>query len=214
MRIVLHDVSKGRRGEALPKTTLEFSTGEAHFALAETEQRPTVLGLIASGRMRPDTGYVTIDGTTDAGDLRRRVALVDALVVSDPPPNVTLAGIVGEELMFAGLPATPLHARRWLAKLGYAELAAVPMGSVDPTARVRLLCELAVLRKGVEGIVLVRPDRHGGRPDGWSRIAREFADRGYALLVIVGGSAAAALERMPEDPSATEIVADPQEGIA
>jgi hypothetical protein len=157
-----------------------------------------VLGLIASGRMRPDTGRVSIDGSTDAKALRRRVALVDAPDVSDPHPDITLAGVVGEELMFAGAAATPLHARRWLARLGFDELAAVPIGNIDPAVRVRILCELAVLRDGVEGIVLVAPDRHGGSPDGWWRIAGEFAERGYALLVIIGGSATVALQRMHE----------------
>ncbi|WP_223623615.1 hypothetical protein [Microbacterium sp. EST19A] len=198
MRITLYDVSKGRGGEALPRTSLEFHTGAVRFALAETEQRPTVLGLIASGRMRPDTGRVTLDGAENTKDLRRRVALVDAPSVSDPHADIALAGVVGEELMFAGVGATPIHARRWLAGLGFAELASVPIGSVDPAARVRILCELAVLRDGVEGIVLVAPDRHGGSPDGWWRIAGEFADRGYAMLVVVGGSAAVALERMQE----------------
>lgn len=198
MRISLHDVSKGRNAQALPSTSLEFHTGAVRFALAETEQRPTVLGLIASGRMRPDTGEVRIDDSTDLKALRRRVALVDAPDVSDPHADITLAGVVGEELMFAGVGATPLHARRWLAQLGFSELASVPIGNIDPAARVRILCELAVLRDGVEGIILVSPDRHGGRPDGWWRIAGEFADRGYAMLVVIGGSAAVALERMHE----------------
>jgi len=198
MKIALQEVSKGRNGQALPLTSLEFHTGSVRFALAETEQRPTVLGLIASGRMRPESGRVSIDGSTDTKALRRRVALVDAPDVSDPHPDIALAGVVGEELMFAGVGATPLHARRWLAQLGYAELASVPIGSIDPAARVRILCELAILREGVDGIVLVSPDRHGGSPDGWWRIAGEFADRGYAMLVIVGGSAAVALERMHE----------------
>lgn len=198
MRIALHEVSKGRGGQALPPLSLEFHTGAVRYALAETEQRPTVLGLIASGRMRPDTGRVTIDGAPNPKDIRRRVALVDAPDASDPHADIALAGVVGEELMFAGLGATPLHARRWLAHLGFQELASVPIGAVDPAARVRILCELAVLREGVDGIVLVSPDRHGGSPDGWWRIAGEFADRGYALLVIVGGSAAVALERMQE----------------
>lgn len=198
MRITLHEVSKGRGGQALAATSLEFHTGAVRFALAETEQRPTVLGLIASGRMRPDAGRVTIDGAESAKQIRRRVALVDAPGASDPHADITLAGVVGEELMFAGVGATPMHARRWLAQLGYEELRSVPIGSVDPAARVRILCELAVLRDGVDGIVLVAPDRHGGSPDGWWRIAAEFADRGYAMLVIVGGSAAVALERMQE----------------
>ena len=198
MRITLHEVSKGRGGQALPTTSLEFHTGAVRFAIAETEQRPTVLGLIASGRMRPETGQVTIDGVPKAKEIRRRVALVDAPDVSDPHADITLAGVVGEELMFAGVGATPLHARRWLTQLGFHELASVPIGNIDPAARVRILCELAVLREGVDAVVLVSPDRHGGSPDGWWRIAGEFADRGYAMLVIVGGSAAVALERMQE----------------
>ncbi|WP_200955142.1 hypothetical protein [Microbacterium sp. Root280D1] len=198
MRVTLHDVSKGRGGQALPTTSLEFHSGAVRFALAETEQRPTVLGLIASGRMRPDTGRVTIDGDADNRALRRTIALVDAPDVSDPHADIPLAGVVGEELMFAGVGATPLHARRWLNQLGFGELAGVAIGNVDPAARVRILCELAILRTGTEGIVLVSPDRHGGSPDGWWRIASEFADRGYAMLVVIGGSAAVALERMHE----------------
>jgi hypothetical protein len=195
MRVALHEVSKGH---ALPTTSLEFHTGAVRYAIAETEQRPTVLGLIASGRMTPATGRVTIDGATDGRMLRRTIALVDAPDVSDPHPDIALAGVVGEELMFAGRRATPLHARRWLNELGFGELASVQIGNIDPSARVRILCELAILREGTEGIVLVSPDRHGGSPDGWWRIAREFAERGYAMLVIVGGSAAVALERMQE----------------
>lgn len=198
MRIALNAVSKGKQGQALPETSLSVETGHARFVLAETELRPTVLGLIASGRMRPDTGDVRIDGAPDAGELRRRVALVDAPEVSDPHPGVALAAVVAEELMFAGLPAAPRHARRWLTQIGFGDLAGRPIGTVKPSVRVRILAELAVLRDDVEGFVLVAPDRHGGRPEGWWRIAVEFAERGFAVLVIVGGSAAAVIERMPE----------------
>lgn len=205
MRVTLDGISKGRRGQALPAMTLSFETGHARFVRAETEQRPTVLGLIASGRMKPDTGRVTIDTETDAAQLRRRIALVDAPEVSDPHPGVTVAAVVGEELMFAGLAATPLHARRWLRGLGFSDIASIPIGMVDPAARVRILCELAVLREGVEGLVLVSPDRHGGRPDGWWRISAEFAERGFAVLVIVGGAAAAVIAGMPETLGADHL---------
>lgn len=205
MRIVLDRVSKGRKGQALPEMSLSFESGHSRFVRAETEQRPTVLGLIASGRMRPDTGRVTIDGDADAGALRRSVALVDAPEVSDPHPGVTVAAVVGEELMFAGRGATPLHARRWLAGLGFSDLANAPIGTVDPAARVRIMSELAVLRDGVQGIVLVAPDRHGGRPNGWWRISAEFAERGYAVLVIVGGAAAAVIAGMPETLDAAHL---------
>ena len=186
MRVVLDAVGKGRREHALPATSAAFESGVATLVAAETAQRPTVLGLIASGRMRPDTGRVTLDGRTDASALRRRVALVDAPEVSEPEPNVTLAGVAAEELMFAGRRSDPVAVRRWLDEHGLGDEASVPVSNVDPAARVRALCELAALRKGVEAIVLVSPDRHGGEPAVWWAVAEDFAARGYAVLVIAG----------------------------
>ncbi|MGP3533521.1 hypothetical protein ACTU3I_01905 [Microbacterium sp. RD1] len=183
MKVELRGVGKGR---ALPETSLSYETGAVTLAVAETEQRPTVMGLLASGRMRPATGSVTIDGKADAAALRRAVALVDALDVSEPEPNVTVAGVVAEELMFAGSAPNPFAARRWLDGLGMAEAAGIPIGQVAPSKRIRILLELAALRPGVGGMVLTSPDRHGGEPAVWWRIAREFADRGLAMLVIAG----------------------------
>ncbi|MFX5578899.1 hypothetical protein ABTD84_20805, partial [Acinetobacter baumannii] len=81
--------------------------------------------------MKIDGGSVTIDGRTDAGQLRRRVALVDAPVVSDPSSNVTVTGVVAEELMFAGQAPTPFAAQRWLEGLGLESVASLPIGNVD-----------------------------------------------------------------------------------
>lgn len=194
MKVELREVSKGRRERALPETSVTFRTGEAVLACAETEQRPTVLGLIASGRMRSDTGTVLIDGRVDAGALRRRIALVDAAWISEPEPNISVAGVVSEELMFAGRAADPMAARRWLDQLGMLTIAATPIGNISPAQRLRILCELAVLRSGVQAIVLVSPDRHGGEPAIWWELAREFAARDLAVLVIAGRAAQSALE--------------------
>lgn len=193
MRIELRGVSKGRDGQVLPATTIGFESGRATLARAETEQRPTVLGLIASGRMRPDTGSVTVDGRPDARSIRRLIALVDAPDVSDPAPNVTVAGVAAEELMFAGIPSNPVSVARWLGDLGLERIARTPISNVDPVDRLRLLTELAILREGVEGLVLVAPDRHGGDPITWWNLARQLADRGFAVLVIAGDASAAAI---------------------
>ncbi|WP_238702541.1 hypothetical protein [Microbacterium caowuchunii] len=186
MHVDLSHVTKGRRGQALPATSLSYASREARLAIAETEQRPTVLGLIASGRMQPDAGSVTIDGAANASALRRRVALVDAPQVSEPAPNVTVGTVVAEELMFAGRPSNPKATRAWLREHGQAEHLRVPIADVRPADRLRMLLELAVLRDGVEGIVLVSPDRHGGDPRVWWDLAEEFAGRGYAVLVVAG----------------------------
>ncbi|MFD6054371.1 hypothetical protein [Agromyces sp. NPDC060279] len=193
MRIELRGVAKGRDGQALPTTTVGFESGRATLARAETEQRPTVLGLIASGRMRPDSGEVVIDGKADASAIRRRIALVDAPEVSDPAPDIALGGVAAEELMFAGIPSNPVSVGRWLSQLGLDHLARVPIANVAPHARLRLLTELALLREGVEGLVIVSPDRHGGDPMEWWELAKGLADRGFALLVIAGDASAAAI---------------------
>lgn len=189
MKVELVQVGKGRREQALPATSARFASGEVALVVAETAQRPTVLGLIASGRMRPDTGRVEIDGRVDAAAQRRRIALVDAPGVSEPEPNVTLAGVTAEELMFAGRRSDPLAVQRWLGEHDLAAAASLPVSNVDPGDRLRALCELAVLRHGVEGFVLVSPDRHGGEPSAWWAIACEFAARGLAVLVIAGAAA-------------------------
>lgn len=206
MRVELRNVSKGPRGEALPLTSLRFSSGQPVLALAETEQRPTVLGLIASGRMAADTGTVVIDGTADAASLRHRVALVDAPAVSDPAPNVTVAAVTAEELMFAGRAASPLAVRRWLEANDLTDVARTPITDVTPSRRIRLLLELTALRKGVEGMVLVAPDRHGGSPTHWWEVVDEFATRGFAMLVIAGAAAAAVLEGVAERAEISDAV--------
>ncbi|HWT33389.1 MAG TPA: hypothetical protein VN107_06460 [Microbacterium sp.] len=198
MRVELQGVSKGRNGQALPAADVEYASGEAMLAIAETEQRPTVLGLIASGRMRPDAGSVTIDGAADGADLRRRVALVDAPPVCDPEPNVTVTALTEEELMFAGRTSNPKAARRWLAENGFADLARLPIGDLPPRERIALLMRLTTMRPDVEGLVLVSPDRHRGEPAEWWAVAQQLAADGYAVLVVAGAAAARVLGLLPE----------------
>jgi len=194
MQVILSDVSQGPNGRALPLTSLEFHSGSAALVPAETERRPTVLGLIASGRMRPDTGTVRLNGEADAAGLRLRVALVDAPDVSDPAADVTVARVVAEELSFAGRLGTGRATRNVLAGLGLLEQARLPMANLPPAARIRLLVELALLRDGVEAVVITAPDRHGGDPLAWWQLAQEIAGRGYAVLVIAGAAAVAVIE--------------------
>ncbi|MCR2764818.1 hypothetical protein NQ152_14995 [Microbacterium sp. zg.B48] len=207
MRVQLNAVAKAEREHALPVTSVLFETGRSTFGFAETEQRPTVLGLLASGRMHADTGEVLIDGRADPAALRRRVALVDAPDISAPEPNVAVVAVVAEELMFAGHRSGPVSARRWLKEQSMSEVAGRPFSNLEPPQRLRLLCELAALRKGVEGLVLVSPDRHGGDPRVWWGLADEFAGRGMAVLVIAGEASRLVLGAelgTPDEPAADE----------
>lgn len=208
MRVELVDVTKGRDASSLPATSLSFQTGSATFSRAETAQRPTVLGLIASGRMKPETGSVTIDGKPDTKRMRAEIALIDAPDVCEPNSNATVAGVTAEELMFAGRPDHPIAVSRWLAEHGWQELSRTTMATLEPTTRVRLLTELAVLRQGVGALVIVSPDRHGGNPLEWWRVARQLAARGYAVLVIAGDAAATAIDANTTQKVSSTVPAD------
>ena len=206
MRVRATAVSKGPKGRALPPTDIVLRSGTAVFVETETAQRPTVLGLIVTGRMKPDAGEVTLDGVEDRRGLRRSLALVDAPDVSEPHGDVRLGEVVAEELMFAGLPNGPFAVRRELDRLDATEHGRTPMADVAPGLRIRALSELALKRPGVEGIVLVSPDRHGGDPEEWWTIACELADQGPAVLVIAGKAARAAIEAQPAGWGTGEVM--------
>lgn len=181
MDVLLEQVGMG---DALPATDAAFASGAVTLVVVETEQRPTVLGLIAAGRMKPASGRVLLDGVDDRRDLHARVALVDAPRASDPDPAVSLAGAIAEELLFAGLPGDPRSVRGWAAQLGVLDALATAVADLAPATRTRVLVELAILRDGVEAVVLASPDRHGGDPHDWWALARSIADRGFAVLVL------------------------------
>jgi hypothetical protein len=204
MRITLTDVAKP---PALGGTSLEYASGTAVLAHVETEQRPTVLGLIASGRMRPEAGTVTLDDQADAPGLRARVALVDAPRASEPQSTLTVAGVVSDELLFAGRASGRPAVRAVLDEYGFDDHAQETIGEVAPEVRIRLLVELALARPGVQGIVLVTPDRHGGDPADFWRVACDAASRGFAVLVLCGGAAVRTITGAAEAPDVFTFLA-------
>lgn len=208
MRIELNHVTQGKGGEILPPTTVIVQSEHATFVRAETEQRPTVLGLIASGRMKPSSGTVTIDGEESSKKLRDAVALVDAPIVSEPAPNVPVWRVVSEELMFAGLPSHPVAVGKAIDELHLRPHARREFAQLESTDRVRMLLELASRRPGVEALVLVSPDRHGGDPAEWWRVCRSFAARGFGVLVIAGYSSAAAINSLSGEDVSHTVAAD------
>ncbi|WOF24394.1 hypothetical protein N8K70_06925 [Microbacterium betulae] len=196
MRLSARGVSKGR---VLPETTVHARSGAVTVVPVEGGRRPTVLGLVLSGRMTPDTGEVTRDGEPDARALRRSVALVDAPDVSAPADDLALPVVLREELMFAGVRGTRGAVRRMLADEGLVGHRSTPMGELPADVRVRVLAETAVRREGVEALVIVSPDRHGGDPRDWYAVARDGADRGLAVVVLAGGAAVEALGALVPD---------------
>jgi len=216
MKIVADRISKGHAGIPLPERTISFETGRVTVAEAEVGDQPTVLSLILSGRMRTDSGVVTLDGVDDAALIQERIALVDAPEVSEPAADLPLRTVVREELMYAGRSTSRAAIATTIAEAGGSDYATVRIADVPAAIRVRILAELASFRRGVEGLVITAPDRHGGDPRDWLAVATDLADRGFAVLIVCGApSAEITLPLLPtptpepdESPSQNPAAAD------
>src|SRR3954470_51098 len=100
--------------------------------------------LALSGRLKPDTGEVTLQGSSDPAVLRRRVAVVDAPGITEPDDALPVQTVVGEELAMAGHKAGRKAVLAWLDEHGAAEHADKRFEHLPVAARTRLLAELTV----------------------------------------------------------------------
>ncbi len=154
--------------------------------------------LALSGRLKPDTGEVTLQGSSDPAVLRRKVAVVDAPGITEPDDALPVQTVVGEELAMAGHKAGRKAVLAWLDEHGAAEHAATRFEHLPVAARTRLLAELTVARPDVKVVILTMPDRHGGDPHEWYALGRDLADRGYAVLITCADTSARLLD-VPAD---------------
>ena len=176
MRITLDEAAIGTGlGAAVPPLTLTADAGVTVLAV-ETAERPLLVSMLLGGRLRADSGTIVTDSS--------RVALVDTPVVAEPVPGVSLMSVVTEEFSFAGRPASRGAVRAFLEEhelLGYAK---VPVRALPPADRVRLFSELALLRDGVEALVVTSPERHGGNPADWFGTLTAIGERGITVIVV------------------------------
>lgn len=107
-----------------------------------------------------------------------------------------MASVVREELVFASRPAGRRAVRDFLAQHGLADYARVPVRSLPPIERVRVLSELALLRSGVEAIVVTSPERHGGEPSGWYDELAAISARGITVLIVTDAVTADSLSAL------------------
>ncbi|GAA0574008.1 hypothetical protein [Kribbella sandramycini] len=154
--------------------------------------------LALSGRLKPDTGEVTLQGSSDPAVLRRKVAVVDAPGITEPDDALPVQTVVGEELAIAGRKAGRKAVLAWLNEHGAAEHADKRFEHLPVAARTRLLAELTVARPDVRVLILTMPDRHGGDPHEWYALGRDLADRGYAVLITCADTSARLLD-VPAD---------------
>src|SRR6266542_6831426 len=146
------------------------------------------LGL--SGRLKPDTGHVRLDGRSDAALLRRQVAVVDTPGITEPDDALPVQTVVGEELAMAGRRAGRKAVLEWLNEHEAAEHVGKRFEHLPVAARTRLLAELTVARSDVKVVILTMPDRHGGDPHEWYGVGRDLAARGYGVIITCADTSA------------------------
>jgi len=171
-------------GASVPPLTATVADGEISVLAVETAERPMLVSLLLGGRIKPDSGRVTIDGRENLDELRKRSALVDTPVVAEPTAGLSLASIVAEEFSFAGKPSSRRAVHQYLHRQGIAEYGAVPIRALPPIRRTRMFSELALLRPGVNALIVTSPERHGGDPAEWYDSLAEIARRGVAIVIV------------------------------
>jgi hypothetical protein len=146
--------------------------------------------LSLSGRLRPDSGEVTLDGKTDGRVLRQRVAVVDAPGITEPDDALPVKSVVGEELAIAGKKAGGKAVQAWLQEHDWHEYADKRFEHLPIAVRTCLLAELTVARPDVKVVILTMPDRHGGDPHEWYALGKDLASRGYGVIITCADASA------------------------
>ena len=185
MIISLHEAGIGSGlGAAIPPLTVTITDGQPTVIAVETDERPMLVSMLIGGRVRAESGRVSIDGQDDAAALREATALVDTPFVSEPPAGVALATIVREELSFSDRPTSRGAVETFLRTHMLSDYAKLPVRSLPPTDRIRVFSELALLRRGVRCIVVTSPERHGADPSEWYSTLTDIAERGTLVVVV------------------------------
>lgn len=178
-----------RHRDLLPPTDVEIGSGEVRAVVGEPGHGHTALALALGGRLAPDAGEVSMDGSVLDRTRRAGVALVDVPGVTEPDDVVPIGTILGEELAMAGQPARRTAVRAWAPDV---ELT-TRTEDVPPLRRIELLLRSAALRERVRFLVLTMPDRWGVTPAQWEPVAAELAGRRLGVLVTVGETSRHAL---------------------
>ncbi|HEY8914382.1 hypothetical protein [Lacisediminihabitans sp.] len=183
-------------GAAVPPLSLSVAPGVPNAIPVESDERPMLVSMLLTGRIRPDSGRALVHGADHPDRLRRGSALVDTPVVAEPGADISLTTIVAEELAFASAPSSRRAARRFLTDHGLLDYAKLPVRALPSAARIRVFSELAVLRPGVAAIVVTSPERHGGEPSGWYGPLAEIAARGVTVSIVTDQATADILFRL------------------
>ena len=175
-------INKGRIPIIEP-TSLRIKQGDLTLIVGETEVSQVAFALSLAGRMKLSFGSVKIDNNENPELLQEIIALVDVPNISEPDDVIKLETIVGEELAIAGQKAMPKHARAFLQQNMISKYAKETFETLPNKIRYDVLMKLASIRPNTKVLLLVEPDRLGGKPEIWWRIAKKYNKLGFTVVV-------------------------------
>ena len=164
-------------------TSLRIKQSDLMLIVGETEVSQVSFALSLAGRMKLSSGSVKIDNNENPELLQEIIALVDVPNISEPDDVMKLETIVGEELAIAGQKAMPKHARAFLQQNMISKYAKETFETLPNKIRYDVLMKLASIRPNTKVLLLVEPDRLGGKPEIWWKIAKKYNKLGFTVVV-------------------------------
>ena len=164
-------------------TSLRIKQSDLMLIVGETEVSQVSFALSLAGRMKLSSGSVKIDNEENPELLQEMVALVDVPNISEPDDVMKLETIVGEELAIAGRKAMPKHVRAFLQQNKISKYAKETFETLPNKIRYDVLMKLASIRPNTKVLLLAEPDRLGGKPEIWWKIAKKYNKLGFTVVV-------------------------------
>ena len=164
-------------------TSLRIKQSDLMLIVGETEVSQVSFALSLAGRMKLSSGSVKIDNEENPELLQEMVALVDVPNISEPDDVMKLEMIVGEELAIAGRKAMPKHVRAFLQQNKISKYAKETFETLPNKIRYDVLMKLASIRPNTKVLLLAEPDRLGGKPEIWWKIAKKYNKLGFTVVV-------------------------------
>jgi ABC-type branched-subunit amino acid transport system ATPase component len=164
-------------------TSLRIKQSDLMLIVGETEVSQVSFALSLAGRMKLSFGSVKIDNEENPELLQEMVVLVDVPNISEPDDVMKLETIVGEELAIAGQKAMPKHVRAFLQQNKISKYAKETFETLPNKIRYDVLMKLASIRPNTKVLLLAEPDRLGGKPEIWWKIAKKYNKLGFTVVV-------------------------------
>lgn len=160
--------AKGRHAPLIERTSFTVEVGELILVQGNSQLQRSGLSLALTGRLRPDKGTISWDGSDKRKTLRRRSSLVDSPRVNQMEEHMRVRDYAAEMLSY--MPHKMLKrpsTEQWLRDHGLEDLDNLWEEQLTPDQRIRLVVALAGQEKRSDLLVFDTPSRHANHTATW-----------------------------------------------